>query len=61
MGSGGAATSLSVLQFFEDIGVPICEGVTLLEFVELIYIYYTFIQYLHLRCIAWGVCVCVVE
>ena len=29
--SGGAATSLPVLQFFEDIGIPICEGYGLTE------------------------------
>ncbi len=29
--AGGAATSLTVLQFFEDIGVPICEGYGLTE------------------------------
>lgn len=31
MGSGGAATSLKVLQFFEDIGIPITEGYGLTE------------------------------
>jgi long-chain acyl-CoA synthetase len=31
MAAGGAATSLTVLQFFEDIGVPICEGYGLTE------------------------------
>lgn len=31
MGSGGAATSVKVLQFFEDIGVPITEGYGLTE------------------------------
>jgi long-chain acyl-CoA synthetase len=29
--SGGAAASLPVLQFFEDIGIPICEGYGLTE------------------------------
>jgi long-chain acyl-CoA synthetase len=29
--AGGAATSLTVLQFFEDIGIPICEGYGLTE------------------------------
>lgn len=29
--SGGAATSLPVIQFFEDIGVPVCEGYGLTE------------------------------
>lgn len=31
IGSGGAATSLKVIQFFEDIGVPILEGYGLTE------------------------------
>merc|ERR1712072_1122869 len=31
MAAGGAATSLTVLQFFEDIGIPICEGYGLTE------------------------------
>ena len=31
MGSGGAAVSLPVLQFFEDIGIPIAEGYGLTE------------------------------
>lgn len=31
MTSGGAATGLPVLEFFEDIGVPICEGYGLTE------------------------------
>jgi long-chain acyl-CoA synthetase len=31
MGAGGAATSLPVLQFFEDIGIPIMEGYGLTE------------------------------
>jgi long-chain acyl-CoA synthetase len=31
MGSGGAAVSLPVLHFFEDIGIPICEGYGLTE------------------------------
>lgn len=31
MAGGGAATSVPVLQFFEDIGVPICEGYGLTE------------------------------
>ena len=31
MAAGGAATSLPVLQFFEDIGVPIMEGYGLTE------------------------------
>ena len=31
MAAGGAATSLPVLQFFEDIGVPILEGYGLTE------------------------------
>jgi len=31
MASGGAATSLPVVQFFEDIGIPICEGYGLTE------------------------------
>jgi long-chain acyl-CoA synthetase len=31
MGAGGAATSLTVLQFFEDIGIPILEGYGLTE------------------------------
>lgn len=31
MASGGAAVSLPVLEFFEDIGVPICEGYGLTE------------------------------
>lgn len=31
MGSGGAAASMQVLQFFEDIGVPVCEGYGLTE------------------------------
>jgi long-chain acyl-CoA synthetase len=31
MGSGGAAASLPVLQFFEDIGIPVCEGYGLTE------------------------------
>lgn len=34
MGAGGAATSLPVLQFFEDIGIPICEGYGLTETCE---------------------------
>ena len=29
--AGGAATSLTVLEFFEDIGIPICEGYGLTE------------------------------
>lgn len=29
--AGGAATSVTVLQFFEDIGIPICEGYGLTE------------------------------
>ena len=28
---GGAATSVPVMEFFEDIGVPICEGYGLTE------------------------------
>ena len=31
MSAGGAATSVPVLQFFEDIGLPICEGYGLTE------------------------------
>jgi long-subunit acyl-CoA synthetase (AMP-forming) len=31
MAAGGAATGLPVLQFFEDIGVPIMEGYGLTE------------------------------
>lgn len=31
MGAGGAATSLPVLQFFEDIGIPVIEGYGLTE------------------------------
>jgi long-subunit acyl-CoA synthetase (AMP-forming) len=31
MAAGGAATSLPVLQFFEDIGIPIMEGYGLTE------------------------------
>jgi acyl-CoA synthetase (AMP-forming)/AMP-acid ligase II len=31
MGAGGASTGMPVLQFFEDIGVPICEGYGLTE------------------------------
>tara|TARA_A100001035_G_C27766332_1_gene493895 strand:+ start:28 stop:1464 length:1437 start_codon:yes stop_codon:yes gene_type:complete len=31
MSAGGAATSVPVLQFFEDIGIPICEGYGLTE------------------------------
>jgi len=31
MGGGGAATSLPVLHFFEDIGIPILEGYGLTE------------------------------
>jgi len=31
MAAGGAATSLPVLHFFEDIGIPICEGYGLTE------------------------------
>jgi long-subunit acyl-CoA synthetase (AMP-forming) len=31
MASGGAAASLDVLQFFEDIGIPIIEGYGLTE------------------------------
>jgi long-chain acyl-CoA synthetase len=31
MSSGGAAASLKVLHFFEDIGIPICEGYGLTE------------------------------
>lgn len=31
MAAGGAATSLTVLHFFEDIGIPICEGYGLTE------------------------------
>ena len=28
---GGAATSVPVMEFFEDIGIPICEGYGLTE------------------------------
>ena len=31
MTAGGAAVNLKVLQFFEDIGIPICEGYGLTE------------------------------
>jgi long-chain acyl-CoA synthetase len=31
MGSGGAAASMPVLHFFEDIGIPVCEGYGLTE------------------------------
>lgn len=31
MASGGAATSVKVLQFFEDLGIPVCEGYGLTE------------------------------
>jgi acyl-CoA synthetase (AMP-forming)/AMP-acid ligase II len=31
MAAGGASTSLPVLQFFEDIGIPIMEGYGLTE------------------------------
>lgn len=31
MASGGAATSVKVLQFFEDVGIPVCEGYGLTE------------------------------
>jgi len=31
MASGGAATALPVVQFFEDVGIPICEGYGLTE------------------------------
>jgi long-chain acyl-CoA synthetase len=31
MAAGGAATSLPVLHFFEDIGIPIMEGYGLTE------------------------------
>lgn len=31
MASGGAANNIKVLHFFEDIGIPICEGYGLTE------------------------------
>ena len=31
MASGGAAVNIKVLEFFEDIGIPICEGYGLTE------------------------------
>jgi long-chain acyl-CoA synthetase len=31
MAAGGAAVNIKVLQFFEDIGIPICEGYGLTE------------------------------
>ena len=31
MPSGGAAVSVPVLHFFEDIGIPVCEGYGLTE------------------------------
>lgn len=41
MPSGGAGVSLPVLHFFEDIGIPICEGYGLTETCKFILFYNT--------------------